>query len=321
VVRPFAATGSAPAAAPVAVVGQQPAPVWALTTVTLGDVTGPVTGAALGYPLLLCLSPAQQQVATAGSALRLDGPQSRRTYRLHADATSTPRDLVVANCATAPPTLLRAAGLVETATSRALDAALVRQVTVWGPDTNPAAIPADRMQVELVVSDPQTGPNTLILADGTRWSATSSTPVAGGLRLGFLVPLATSAQDAGWEVTAPDTLPGLLPLTLPAPTSRAALLRERLQVAGGAAQVTTRDGVPLVTLALTLTLGPGPELALLPDDVLVTRADGGARVAVPWTPPTLVAGTPVTVELALPRDRPAAAVEVALAAYRARVRW
>lgn len=322
VFRPFAAKSSASAAAPTALVGQQSTELWNVKAVTIGDVRSPIAGASVGYPLLICISDAQQKLATAGTEIRIEGTQSVRTYRLNADTQSMPRDLVVANCAVSPPQMLRSAGLIETQTSRLLDASLIQYVTVWAPDTNPAAIPADRMQVDLLVTDPKIGANTLILADGTRWAATKSTPENGAVRLSYLVPLSKTAQEAGWEVRQDDTLPGLLSVELPAPTSRARLLRDRVQVSDGVAKVVTRDGQSFVSLTLTLALAQGADdLPLLPGDILVSREDGAAIANVQWTPPTLAPKTPATVQVEIPLDSRRSSLEVVLANYRARVGW
>ncbi len=322
VFRPFAASGTAPVTTPVAYVGQHTAELWNAETVTIGNVRAAISGASIGYPLLICLSADQQPLATAGTALRVEGMESIRTYRLNADAQSTPRDLVVADCAVTPPKLLRSAGLIGTETSRLLEPTLVEQVMVWGSDTHPAVIPPDRMQVDLLVRDAQNGASTLILADGTRWSATTSTPVDGGLRLSFLVPVAAGSQEAGWEVTQPEGLPGVLPLTLPAPISHAQVVRERVVVRGGTATVVRRDGRSLVSLTLTLTLASGTEeLSLLPSDLVVSRDDGVPVTTAQWTPPALTPGVPATVQVDMLLDSRQSTVEVALATYHARVDW
>ncbi len=323
VLRPFAASGStAPAVVPAATIGKQRVPLWDAPVVVVGDQRSPVSGAALGYPLLLCITPEQQKAATPWTTLTIEGTESVRTYRLNADAQALPRDLVVANCAQSPPQLLRSAGLVDAVTSRPLDAGLIRSVAVWGADTDPSAIPADRMHVELVITDPEVGPNTLILADGSRWSPTSSTPDGDTLRLSYLVPAAQGPQEAGWEVSAAGQLPGLLPVQVPAPMGRAALLRDRLQVRDGNATVTTREGQPVVSLRVTVAVTDGASaLTLLPGDLVVKRSDGGPVADVVWSPPTMEPGVAETVEIVIPVNGRRPPLDVALAAYRARVGW
>ncbi len=322
VFRPFASRETAQVTAPVAYVGQHTTEFWNVETVTIGDVRSSIQGASIGYPLLICLSADQQRLATIGTELRVEGKESIRTYRLNADAQSTPRDLVVANCAVSPPKLLRSAGLIGTETSRALEPTLVQQINVWGADTDPTVIPVDRMQVDLLVTDVQIGTNMLILADGTRWSATTSTPVADGLRLSFLVPVATGSQQAGWEVTQPQGLAAVLPLILPAPSSRAQVVRDRVEVQVGTATVVSRDGQLSVSISLTLTLTNGAEeLTLVPADLVVSRDNGAPLTTAQWTPPTLAPGVPATVQVDIPVDSRWSTVEVALGKYRARVHW
>ncbi|HEX6293021.1 MAG TPA: hypothetical protein VFZ66_27810 [Herpetosiphonaceae bacterium] len=323
ILRPFAADGTAaPAAAAVAQVGQQSTQLWQVRTVTVGDVERPISGAALGYPLLICLSEEQQAVATAGTEVHVAGPDSRRTYRLHADLAGTPRDLVVADCDVSPPRLLRAAALVATETSQPLDPSLITRVAVWGPDTDPATIPAERMRVDLQVRDAEIGRTTLILTDGTEWSPTATTPISEGVELSYLVPLASGPQDAGWEVALDGGLPGRLALSLPAPVSRAQLLRERLTVRPGGARVVSRDGRQQVEVTLTLALADGaPDLTLLPGDLVVSREGGAAIATVEWAPPTVTAGQPATVTIGIPLDRARGSVEIVLAGYRARIGW
>ncbi|HEX6288245.1 MAG TPA: hypothetical protein VFZ66_03600 [Herpetosiphonaceae bacterium] len=323
ILRPFAVDGAAaPAAAPVAQVGRQSAPLWQVRTVTVGDVERPISGAALGYPLLICLSEQQQAVATAGTEIQVAGPESRRAYRLHADLTATPRDLVVANCAVSPPKLLRAAALVATETSQPLDPALISKVAVWGPDTDPATIPAERMRVDLRVRDAEIGRTTLILADGTTWSPTATTPISDGVELRYLVPLASGTQEAGWDVALDDGLSGRLALNLPAPVRRAELLRERVTVQPGAARVVSREGRQRLEVALTLTLADGAsDLTLLPGDLAVSREGGAVIATIEWSPPTLSAGQPATVTIGISLDRARGPLELALAGYRARIGW
>lgn len=266
------------------------------------------------FPPVLCIADQAAAHAAPGTTLVLTGTQAVRRYEIHAGTTTTEADLLLADCAATPPAPQATAQLREVLTHAALPAQTLQSLLVRGSDLDPQAIPAGQMEVALLVSIADAGGGTLVLADGRRWAATRSEPAAGGTRLVYLVPMAAAAQPAGWALTRAGGLPALLPLELPAPTSRAALLRAALTVEPGQPALTLREGVPELVLTLTLTLArDSAPLALQPDDLAVL----GGPLAPHWDAPQLAPGRPVTVEVRIPwPDR--APIELALAGWRAR---
>lgn len=315
-------TTNAAGDAPTAQIGQATAPFWTVQTLIIGDQTARIEGAAVGYPLLICVPPTLAAQATPGTTITLVGAESRRQYRLHADAQALPRDLLLADCTTKPVTMHVSAELVETATRRALDPALIGQVATWGPDTDPATIPPERMLVELVIREANVGTNTLILADGSRWQPTTTEAITDGVQVSFLVPLAQAEQEAGWERASSDGLPSVLALTVPAPRQRQHILGERLVVESLAANVdgTTAQRTVGMTLTLRLADGTAP-LSLLPGDLQVTRPDGAVVSAARWNPPRLESASAVTVPITIPISGGTGALDLQIGSYRARVRW
>jgi hypothetical protein len=308
--------------APTAQIGQATTPFWTVQTLIIGDHTARIEGAAVGYPLLICLPPTLKAQATPGTTITLVGAESRRQYRLHADAQALPRDLMLADCTTEPVTMRVSAELVETATRRVLDPALIGQVTTWGPDTDPATIPPERMLVELVIRQANVGTNTLILADGSRWQPTTTEPITDGVQVSFLVPLAHTEQEAGWERASSDGLPSVLALTVPAPRQRQDILGDRLVVEAVTASVDGTSAQRAVGVTLTLRLADGaPPLNLLPGDLQVTRPDGTAITAVRWNPPRVESASAVTVPITIPISGGTGTLDVQIGTYRARVRW
>ena len=301
-------------------VAAQSAPLWDIQSVAVGGVSDHVSGAALGYPTLICLTDKQQQALEPGETVVVTGTTSVRSYTLHDSATATPRDLIVANCGQKPPKLLVSAALQSADMARPLSEGLISQITTTGSDTDPANIPADRMRVDVTVAQANASQGTLILPDGTRWSPASSTAGEKSTVLTYLVPAATSSQIAGWELTEGGTLPGRLTLTIPAPEARAALLRQNLTVSASGADVSTRNGSPILTLSLNVKLAPeAAPITLLPTDLVLKRA-GNSR-APEWQPPTLTPGKAVTVRIVIPLQGAGSSMEAALGAWHARVRW
>ena len=312
-----AATASGPTLGSVAA---QSAPLWDIQSLAIGEVSGRVTGAALGYPTLVCLTDKQQQALKPGETIVVTGTTSVRSYILHDSTTATPRDLIVADCGQKPPKLLLSAALQSVATTTPLRDGLITQVTTTGSDTDPANIPTDRMRVDLTVAQPDAPQGTLVLPDGTRWSPASSTTGAKSTLLTYLVPVATTAQVAGWELSAGSGLPGRLTLTIPAPAARAALLRQHLTVRASGADVSTRNGSPILTLSLNVTLArAAAPISLLPSDLVVARAGNGR--APEWQPPALTPGNAVTVRIVIPLQDAGSSMEAALGAWHARLRW
>jgi len=301
-------------------VAQQDTALWDIQSLAVGPVGGRLSGAALGYPTLICLSEPQQQAAKPGETVVLSGTMSVRTYMLHGSPSAMPRDLIVADCTQSPPRLLASAELKSAQTARPLDARTIAAVATTGADNDPANIPSDRMRVDLTVSHADAAQGTLILADGSRWSPTSSKAAGDATVLSYLVPLQTSMQVAGWELGGAGGLPALLPVQIPAPHARAELLRQSLTVTATGAEVSTRNGSPLLTLTLKVTLAQtAAPLTLLPSD-LVLRRSVGARPP-EWDPPALEPGVPATVRIAIPLQEAAASLEAALGPWHARLRW
>ena len=312
-----AATTSGPTLGSVAA---QSAPLWDIQSLAVGGVGGRVSGAALGYPTLVCLTDKQIDALKPGETVVLTGTTSVRSYILHDSATATPRDLIVGDCGQKPPKLLASAALLSAETAKPLRDGLITQVTTTGSDTDPANIPADRMRVDLTVVQPDAPQGTLVLADGTRWSPASSTPGEKSTLLTYLVPAATTSQVAGWELSGGSGLPGRLTLTIPAPAARAALLRQNLTVRASGADVSTRNGSPILTLSLNVTLASGAApITLLPSDLVLKRAGNGR--APEWQPPTLEPGKAVTVRIVIPLQDAGSSMEAALGAWHARLRW
>lgn len=294
-------------------VGQQDIPLWTVQAVAVGAqvTTAQMRG---GYPAVLCLGDGPP--VGPGTTIVVTGTQAIRRYQVQAAGADREADLLLTDCAT--PTGLRAtARLVETQTRRMLDAALLRTVTVRSPDRDPQAIPPDQMEVLLDLALPDAELGTLVLADGRRWTATRSTGVAGSTRLTYMVPLAQTTQPAGFEVAQGADLPALLAFTLPAPTSRATLLRRWLHVQADPPTVTLHDGTPALALTLRVTLAAEADALDLQASDLTAEA-GGMPVDVGWTPPALVPGQATTIALQLPM-RADGPIVLALAAWRVRL--
>ena len=301
-------------------VAAQSAPLWDIQSLAVGGVGGRVSGAALGYPTLVCLTDKQIDAFKPGETVVLTGTTSVRSYILHDNATATPRDLIVANCGQKPPKLLASAALQSAETTKPLREGLITQVTTTGSDTDPANIPADRMRVDLTVALPDAPQGTLVLPDGTRWSPASSTPGEKSTQLTYLVPSATASQVAGWEVSGGSGLPGRLTLTIPAPAARAALLRQNLTVRASGADVSTRNGSSILTLSLSVTLASdAAPITLLPSDLVLKRVGNGR--APEWQPPALEPGKAVTVRIVIPLQDAGSSMEAAIGAWHARLRW
>jgi len=299
----------------IAHIGQLQTTLWTVDTAEIGRLVVPATMRS-GYPLRLCIDEAAGKAATPGTTVVLTSTQAIRRYQVQSVSPNGAADLLLADCGSTPPVTKAAAQLLETRTRAMLASEALRGVTVRGPDVDPQAIPGGQMEITLDVTIPDAGGGTLILADGRRWSATRSMAEDGGTRLIYLVPLATAAQSAGWELPSGTGLAQLLPLTLAAPTSRAALLRRVLEVQASAPTVALRDGAPELALTLTLTLNPdAAPLALQADDLAATTE--GSPATPRWDAPALTPGTPATVAVRIPiSDR--RTLELALAAWRAR---
>jgi hypothetical protein len=297
-------------------VGQQSAALWSVDTAVVGPAAGParMTGA---YPPVLCVSEAQAKAATPGATVVLTGTQAIRRYQVQPGTPAREADLLLSDCGASSTRPQASARLIETRTRQLLEAAALRAVTVRGPDLEPQAIPPDQMEITLELAIPDAGAGTLVLADGRRWAATRSAAVEGGTRLVYLVPLAQTAQPAGFELPQGGELPSLLATLLPAPTSRAALLRRLLDVRAGTPTVANRDGEEELAITFTVTLSAqAAPLTLLPTDLLVQS--GNVPIAARWDAPTLAPGKPTEIAVRVPL-RAGEPLEIALASWRARV--
>jgi hypothetical protein len=297
-------------------VGQQPATLWTADTAAIGGVQIPAQLVG-GYPAMLCVSDEAARAATPGATIILSSTQAIRRYQVQPGTSRNESDLLLAGCGTSSPTPKASARLVETRTRYMLAAETLRAVAVRGPDLDPQAIPPNQMEVTLELAIPDAGAGTLILADGRRWAATRSETVDGGTRLVYLVPLAQAAQPAGWELPRSGDLPNLLAVNLPVPVSRAALLRQLLDVRASTPASAMRDGAPEAAITLTVTLdSQAAPLALLPTDLLVESS--GSPLEARWDTPTLAPGKPAAIPVRVPL-RAASPVEIALAGWRVRI--
>lgn len=309
----FGSSAPAAAAGPASVwVGQASARLWGVET---AQVAGRALPAMMqgGFPPTLCL-PDRAPALAGDTTLILTGTQAVRRYQLAPGGSLSEADLLLAECGAGGAVM--PAQLVETQTHQQLSGELLRQVSVRGPDLDPESIPADQIEVTLQIDIPDAGAGVLVLADGRRWAATHSAPVPGGTQLIYLAPLTSAAQPAGWELPRAGQLPALLPLTLPAPLSRPALLRQVLAVQPAEAALAGQAEAAELVITLTLTLDrAAAPIALLPDDLAAEA--GGARLEPRWEPPQLLPGATTILVARVPaRDR--APIELALAGWRAR---
>ncbi len=303
-------------AAGTAQVGQQATTLWTVETAAIGAVAGPAQMSG-SYPAVLCLSEAATKAATPGATVVLTGTEAIRRYQVQPGISAREADLLLADCDTAPPTSKASARLVETRTRHILEPDMLRAALVRGPDLDPQVIPPDQMEITLDIAIPDAAAGTLVLADGRRWAATRSEALEGGTRLIYLVPLAKTAQPAGWELLRGSELPALLALNLPAPESRAALLRRLLDVQAAAPLVAERDGQPELALTFILTLNDqATPLTLLPTDLLIEAS--GVPTQARWDTLTLKPGKPTEIAVRVP-FRAGEPLEIALANWRARI--
>ncbi len=279
------------------------------TALAIGAVAGPAS-LRLDAPPVVCVDGPLRAAAQPGATLVLTDTGSIRHYTLTTGATTTAVDLVVATCRTGVPEPVAQGTLVEDHTVELLPAEQLLGVATWAADTDPQSIPIGQMQVDLdlaaAVADP-TG--TLVLADGTRWPPTSTVPISGGLRLRYRVPQLSGGavtpggepvglpQQAAWSRSgASGELPAVLPVALPAPTTRAAQLANFLEVLGVEASTTSAT----LTLTATVELAPGaPALALQQGDGTLMDARG-TLLAGTWQLPALQSGEPARVVLTAP---------------------
>jgi hypothetical protein len=297
----------------VAQVGDQTVAMWDVAQIQIGGQQLEATVRTRLYPLDVCVRPGREAIAASpGATLVLTGTTSVRRYTVATGGGDY--DLVVTSCDGAA--LQIKATLADARTSDALPTGVIQAVRVEGADVDPQNIPPDRMRVIIDVATTDSG--TLILADGSRWSPSEQQPSQGGMRLIYLVPARDSGQDAGWEVVrAVAGVPQIAALSIPAPTSRLAMLRDRLLVREPQIGRVLRDGAPTAALTVTLSLTEGEPITLLRGDVLF-HIDGASNpVPAQVDLPILEAGKPQTVTIPLPESR--SALEVVIGIWRARI--
>lgn len=270
-------------------------------TVTRWDVTaaGSDTGVPItvdkgrvSYPLVVC-APEKQAATLGGATVTITGTESLRTYRL----AQTGADLRVVSCEN-PQRALAQGSLLDATVALAAPDGRVRDVWVRGPSADPQQIPADRMEVTLLV-DPEIGEASLVLLDGTRLSPSARTPAPAGLELRFLAPLASVPQQAGLHEQAAGGMPQISAIMLPAPEPRVRYLDHALGVTVDA--IARSDAGVQVTLRLTARTGRGEDLPLKASDI---QAFAGNKALAPsWEPVTLAGDeTPQSVLVTLPAD-------------------
>jgi hypothetical protein len=232
-------------------VGRVPVTPWAVTGAQLDGAPLAVTPVAGTLPLRLCVGgelPRAKGAASVASTLVLTGTSAVRRY-LVAGPERPDADAALVDCTSTPPKTLRAARLQETRTHTRLEAATLRRIRVRDAALD-ASIPAGQWEVVLEVGVTDAAAGTLILPDGQPLAPSHSEALTGGTRLTYLVPAPSQGgpQAAGWELAGQGALPSLLPVTLPAPEPRAALLRRVLSVEADAPRIALQDGRRLLTL-------------------------------------------------------------------------
>lgn len=293
-------------------VGDQTVPMWDGQQLQVGEQQLKATIRGDSYPLEVCVRPSRDGlVATTGNTVVLTGTTSIRRYVVADDGAY---DLAVMSCDSEEK--LFAATLSEVRTSDALSAGIILAVRVEGADVDPLNIPANRMRVVLDVATTESG--TLVLADGSRWSATEQRQNERGASLIYLVPALDSPQDAGWEIERSGPgLPGMAALTIPAPTSRLAMLRDRLQVREPQIGSVVRDGASVPAVIVTVSIAEGEPITLIREDVQFRVVGGGAAAPAQVDLPTLEAGKPQTMTILLPEARDD--LELVIGTWRARI--
>lgn len=308
----FAAPPAATTSERLAQVGDQTVPMWDGQQLQVGEQQLKATIRGDAYPLEVCVQPGRDGlVATAGNTVVLTGTTSIRRYVV---ADSGAYDLAVASCDSGET--LFAATLSDVRTSDTLPAGIILAVRVEGADVDPLNIPTNRMRVVLDVATTESG--TLVLADGSRWSATEQQQNERGARLIYLVPASDSPQDGGWEIERSGPgLPGVAALSIPAPTSRLAMLHDRLQVREPQVGSVVRDGTSVPAVTVTLSIAEGEPITLLREDVQFRAAGGGAAAPAQVDLPTLEAGKPQTMTILIPEARDD--LELVIGTWRARI--
>ena len=296
----------------VAQVGEETVTVWDGQQLQVGEQLLQATVRGSAYPLEVCVQPGRDALtAPTGATVVLTGTTNVRRYMV---AEGGAYDLAVTSCDS--DERLFAAALTDARTTEDLPAGIIQAVRVDSADVDPLNIPASRMRVILDVGTTESG--TLILADGSRWSATEQLRNESGARLIYLVPALDSPQDGGWEVerTGPG-VPGVAALNIPAPQSRVAMLHERLEVRDPEIGTVVRDGTETAAVTMTLSVTDGEAITLIRGDVQFRAVGGGAAAPAQVDLPMLEPGKPQSVTIILPKSRDD--LELVIGTWRARI--
>ncbi len=270
-------------------VGDQTVARWDVKAAAVGSLELRIDPSRVSYPLVVC-APEKQAAELAGTAT-ITGSVSVRHYTL----TDTGADLRVVSCENPSHELAR--GTLEDAfTVLPAPAGRVRDVWVRGPDNDPQRIPANRMEVTLLV-DPAIGESSLVLADGTALSPSERRPTDAGLELFYLAPLSQVTQSAGFVEQVPGGLSQVTPVMLPAPEARLSYLNRVLAITDASVE---RDGAAFrLTLTLHANADRGESLTVQPGDVRVTA--GSQNLSATWAPLSFTAdGTPQELVMNVP---------------------
>ena len=270
-------------------VGGQTVTRWDVKAASVGALTLRVDADWVSYPLVVC-APEKQAAMLEGTAT-ITGSASLRRYTLDESGA----DLRVVSCEH-PSHVLARGTLAESFTVVPAPQGRVRDLWVRGPDSDPQRIPADRMEVTLLV-DPTMGEASLVLADGTALSSSERRPTDTGLELRYLAPRSPVAQSAGLVEHVPGGLSHVTPVMLPAPEARLSYLGRVLTVTDAEVQP---DGMAVrLTLTVRATADRGEPLTILPGDVRVA-ADSQTLAAV-WAPLTIDGdGSPQQLVISIP---------------------
>lgn len=270
-------------------VGDQTVMRWDVKAAAVGALALRIDPQRVSYPVVVC-APEKQAAALVGTAT-LTGTESLRYYTL----AETGADLRVVSCENPAHELARGT-LDDAFTLRVAEQGRVREVWARGPDDDPQRIPANRMEVTLLV-EPTLGESSLVLADGTALSPSERRLKATGLELTYLAPLSEVTQSAGLVEQVPGGLSLVTPVMLPAPEARLSYLGRVLTVTDAKVE---RDGVALrLTLTVRARADRGEALTIQPGDVRV--AAGSHILAATWAPLAIAGdGTPQQFVMSIP---------------------
>lgn len=270
-------------------VGDQTVARWDVKAAAVGDLKLRIDSGRVSYPLVVCAP--QNQAALLEGTATITGTDSLRHYTL----AETGADLRVVSCENPSQELARGT-LAEAFTVVPAPQGRVRDAWVRGPDSDPQRIPANRMEVTLLV-DPAIGESSLVMADGSQLSASERRDTEAGLELIYLAPLSQVTQSAGLVEQVPGSLSHVTPVMLPAPEARLTYLNRVLTVTDAQVQ---RDGMAVqLTLTVRANADRGEALTLQPGDVRV--AAGSQNLTATWAPLTIDGdGSPQQVVMNIP---------------------